>query len=178
MTIPAANAATTTAPGITTRPATPADAPAIGQLHAAVFGPGRFARSAYRVREGTVFASPFCRVAVDGDRIIASIRLTPVAVGGTSGALLLGPLAVDPAFANQGFGRRIVAESFAQATQAGFKLVLLVGNLAYYGRMNFTAVPPGQIWLPGPADPMRILACELAPSALADFAGLITAATT
>ena len=107
MTNPAANAATTTAPSITTREATPADAPAIGQLHAAVFGPGRFARSAYRVREGTNFASPFCRVAVDGDRIIASLRLPPVSVGGTSGALLLGPLAVDPAFANQGFGRRI-----------------------------------------------------------------------
>ena len=176
MTQSTANAGDATAPATTTRVVTSADAPAIGRLHAAVFGPGRFARSAYRVREGTDFASPFCRVAVDGDRIIASLRLTPVTVGDTPGALLRGPLAVDPACANQGFGRRIVAESFAEAKQAGFKLVLLVGNLSYYARMNFAVVPPGRIWLPGPADPARILACELSPGALADFKGLIAAA--
>ena len=52
-----------TSPAIITRSVTPEDADAIGALHARVFGPGRFARTAYRVREGTAFASPFCRLA-------------------------------------------------------------------------------------------------------------------
>ena len=71
---------------VTTRAVMTADAAKIGRLHADVFGPGRFARSAYRVREGTGFVSPFCRVAVRGDRIIAALRMTPVTVGGTAGA--------------------------------------------------------------------------------------------
>lgn len=158
------------------RPVTSADAVAISSLHAGVFGPGRFARSAYRVREGTPFATPFCRVVVDASgRIVASLRLTPVTVGGTPGALLLGPLAVDPNYANQGYGRRMVADSFAAAVDAGFRLVLLVGNLAYYARMDFKAVPLGQIWLPGPADPARILARELVAEALPEFRGLVAA---
>ena len=162
-----------TSPAIITRSVTPEDADAIGALHARVFGPGRFARTAYRVREGTAFASPFCRLAEADGRVIASLRLTAVTVGGQRGALLLGPLAVDPAFANQGYGRRLVAESFALAADAGYRIVLLVGDLAYYGRMSFVATAPGQIRLPGPADPARILAHELEPGALAAFTGII-----
>ena len=164
-------------PILTMRPVTSADEAEISFLHADVFGPGRFARSAYRVREGTSFASPFCRAVVDeSGRIIASLRLTPVTVGGTPGALLLGPLAVHPSFANQGYGRRMVADSFAAATDAGFKLVLLVGNLSYYARLDFVAVPPGQFWLPGPADPVRVLARELVSGCLPEFRGLLEAA--
>ena len=162
---------------VVTRSVTAADEAPIRRLHADVFGPGRFARTAYRVREGTPFASPFCRVALQGDRLIAALRMTPATVGGMAGSLLLGPLAVDPAFANQGYGRRLAAESFELASKAGFRLVLLVGDLSYYARMGFVAVPAGQIWLPGPADPARILAREFAPGLLGSYRGLVVAAT-
>lgn len=161
---------------IAVRAVVPADEAQIKRLHAAVFGPGRFARSAYRVREGTSFASPFCRVAALGDRIVASLRMTPAKVGGWPGVLLLGPLAVDTAFANKGYGRRIVEDSFEAAAVAGFRLVLLVGDLPYYSRMGFIAVPPGQIHFPGPANPARILARELAAGALGEYRGLVVAA--
>ena len=164
-------------PTFAMRPVTSVDEAEISRLHALVFGPGRFARSAYRVREGTPFATPFCRAVVDdAGRLIASLRLTPVTVGGTAGALLLGPLAVHPAHANQGHGRRMVADSFAAAAAADFRLVLLVGNLAYYARMEFRVVPSGQIRLPGPADPARILARELVAGSLTEFRGMVVAA--
>lgn len=162
-----------TDPDIIIRPVTERDREEIQRLHVAVFGPGRFARTAYRVREGTAFASRYCRAALKGARIIASLRLTPVTVGGTPDALLLGPLAVDPEFANKGWGRRLVAEGFASATVDGYRLVLLVGNMSYYSRMSFSPVPPGQIWLPGPADPARILARELVAGALPGYGGMI-----
>ena len=162
---------------VQTRAVTAEDAARIGRLHAGVFGPGRFARSAYLVRAGTPFASPFCRGATQGDRIIAALRMTPATVSGTTGALLLGPLAVDPEFANRGYGRRLIAESFEAATAAGFRLVLLVGDFSYYGRMGFIAVPAGQIWLPGPADPARILARELVAGTLVDYRGQVAAGT-
>jgi len=161
-------------PPISTRPITERDLADIERLHARAFGPGRFVRSAYRVREGTPPISPFCRAAFLGNRLIAALRLTEVGIGTQSNALLLGPLAVDPDFVNQGFGRRLVTEALEAARAAGVGLVILVGDVPYYGRFGFARVPTGQIAFPGPVDPARILALELVPGALADARGMIT----
>lgn len=160
---------------ITTRPATDGDLSAIHELSARAFGPGRFARTAYRVREGSPEISGFCRVALAGERLIAAIRMTEVRVGTTPGALLLGPLAVDAEFEGKGHARRLVAESAELARAAGRQLVILVGDLPYYGRLGFVAVQQGQIVLPGPADPARILALELAEGALERYQGVVAA---
>ena len=157
------------------RPVTPADLPAISELHARVFGPGRFTRTAYRVREGAAPISRYCRAALLGNRIIAAVRFTDVAVGTTEAALLLGPLAVDPEFAGKGFGRALVGEALVAAKSDGVRLVILVGDEPYYGRFGFHPLPPGQIALPGPVDPQRLLAAELAPGALSDYRGLVAA---
>ena len=162
-------------PTVTVRPVVPDDIPAIRDLQPRAFGPGRFARTAYRIREGLPPISRFCLVAVAGSELIAAIRFTQVKIGGVAGALLLGPLAVEPAYAGLGHGKRLVADGLANAKAAGVRLSVLVGNEPYYARFGFVRVPPGQIWLPGPVDPMRILAAELAPGALAGYRGLITA---
>lgn len=159
-----------------TRSARPADSAEISRLHARVFGPGRFARTAYRVREGTTAVSPYCRLASEGTQLVAAVRMTAVTVGGRASALLLGPLAVLESCANLGLGRRLVAESMADAAQDGKQLVVLVGDLSYYGRMGFVATEPGQMWFAGPFDPQRLLAAELEDGALKRYAGLITAA--
>lgn len=161
---------------IITRLATPFDLSAISALQARVFGPGRFARSAYRVREGHGLLSRFCRVADRNGRLIASLRITEAAIGGTRGAALLGPVSVDPDFRGQGFGSQIIGETLADMTAAGISLVVLVGDEPYYGRFGFHPVPRGQIVFPGPVNPQRILAAELSPGTLANFHGLLTAA--
>jgi predicted N-acetyltransferase YhbS len=158
-------------PIVTTRPAAAADMAEILCLNARVFGPGRFARTAYRIREGTPDLSEFCRVAVMGERIIASIRMTDIVIGGRGGALLLGPLAVDPAFANRGYGRRLIAESIEAGAAADREIVVLVGDMPYYGRFGFMPVPAGSIVLPGPVNPARLLALELKPDALGRYRG-------
>ncbi len=158
-----------------TRPLAERDAASIAALHARVFGPGRFARTAYRVREGTRTVSPYCRGAFAGSQLVAALRMTEVAIGGKAGALLLGPLAVDPDFANQGFGRRLIGEAIEAARAGGIRLIVLVGDEPYYGRFGFKPVPPGQIRLPGPVDPRRILALEVIPGALAESSGLVVA---
>jgi predicted N-acetyltransferase YhbS len=161
---------------VSTRQVTAADRCAIDGLQERVFGPGRFARTAYRVREGTPYASRFCRLAEIDKRVIASLRMTPVSVGGRGGALLLGPLAVDSSFANLGHGRRLIAESLAAAKACGIGLILLVGDMSYYGRLGFSPVlPAGRITFPGPVDPARILALELRAGALADSQGMVAA---
>ncbi len=160
---------------IVTRPADPSDLATISNLHARVFGPGRYARSAYRVREGKGLMTRFCRVAEVEGEIVAALRMTDVMIGNASGAALLGPIAVDATHHGQGFGRVLIAEAIQSARVAGLKLVVLVGDEPYYGRLGFKLVSPGQIKFPGPVNPSRILAIELEPGALALFRGLIVA---
>lgn len=160
---------------ITTRFVSDDDLTAISALHARVFGPGRFARTAYRVREGHGLKSPYCRAAFDGGRLIAALRFTAITIGGRGQALLLGPLAVDPPFAGQGFGRRLITEAMADARARGQRMVVLVGDLPYYGRFGFEPAPPGQIVLPGPVNPARILMAELAAGAAGDYRGMVSA---
>jgi predicted N-acetyltransferase YhbS len=160
----------------TIRPARPEDLPAIADLHARAMGPGRFARTAYRVREGAAAdISPYCRVCSIGGRVVAALRFTAIRIGTRDGALLLGPLAVDPAAANQGLGRGLVARALEEARAAGIALVVLVGDEPYYARLGFRRIPRGQILMPGPVDPDRLLGAELVPDALRGFSGIVQA---
>lgn len=159
------------------RPMTPADLPEVSALHERVFGPGRYARTAYRVREGRSagLLSPYCRVGVIDRRIMAAINLTDITIGGSPGALQLGPVVVDTAYASQGHGSRIIADAMDAARHGSERLVLLVGDEPYYKRYGFAVVPPGQIRLPGPVNPARLLAAELVPGALAEYRGVVVA---
>ena len=162
----------------TIRLARPEDDAAVAALHARAMGPGRFARTAYRVREGSPAGfSPFCRVSVLGGRLIAAVRFTEIGIGGKGGALLLGPLAVEPSLANRGYGRALAAQALEEARAAGIALVVLVGDEPYYARLGFRRVPHGQVLMPGPVDPDRLLAAELAPGALAGYAGPVRCQT-
>lgn len=154
---------------------TDGDVAAVSALHAQVFGPGRFVRTAYRVREGTPHVSPYCRGAFHNGRMIACVRNTVVAIGSTRPHLMLGPLAVAPDVQGQGFGKALVAETVAAARETGIGIVVLVGDMPYYGRFGFLPVPPGQILFPGPVNPARILAVETTPGALALARGLVHA---
>ncbi len=162
---------------ITTRPATPGDIPLISALHDRAFGPGRFTRTAYRVREqmgpGREI-SDFCRVATAGDHIAAAIRMSEITVGGKPGAALLGPIVVAPDHEGQGYGRTLIKEAMDAARTAGIRLVILVGDEPYYGRFGFKPIAPGAITLPGPVNPARLLAAELESGALADFRGQVS----
>jgi predicted N-acetyltransferase YhbS len=152
----------------------PSDLPAIRDLHARAFGPGRFVRTAYRLREGTGSISPHCRVCLVQGRIAAAVRFTAIRIGGKGGALLLGPLAVEPELANRGYGRGLVAHALNEARANGVQLVVLVGDEPYYGKLGFRRIPFGQITLPGPVDPSRLLAAELVAGAFGAYSGPVT----
>ncbi len=150
---------------------TDGEAGILSQLSAEAFGPGRFARSAYRVREGVPPVAKLSLVGWRDGRVVGGIRFTAIRIGEENDALLLGPLVVDPAEAGKGFGRALVEEGLARARGEGFALVLLVGDMPYYGRFGFAPVRPGHIAMPGPVDPARLLALELVPGALARAQG-------
>jgi predicted N-acetyltransferase YhbS len=151
-------------------PQSPADEAAIEKLDERAFGPGRFARTAYRLREGVEPDWDLSFVARVGTLLVGANRMTPILVGGAP-ALLLGPLTVEPAFRSQGVGEMLVKRSLEAAREADHGLVLLVGDEDYYDRMGFKRVPRGKITMPGPVDPDRLLYCELREGALAATSG-------
>jgi predicted N-acetyltransferase YhbS len=159
----------------TLSPETPDDAEAIARLNARVFGPGRFAKTAYRVRETTPPDMSLSFTARVGPLLVGANAMTPIFIGETP-AWLLGPLIVEPVFRSRGIGEALVNASLEGARAAGGKLAILVGDESYYGRMGFKPTPPGQIFMPGPVDPARLLHCELAPGALQEALGKVRGA--
>ena len=133
-------------------PERPADAAAAEDLVDAAFGPGRYAKTAERLREGNTPVLAF--VARRDRRVVGSVRLWPVTVGGAP-ALFLGPIAVDEAERKSGVGAALVEAACAAAEERGWSTVLLVGDTPYFGRFGFQRAEG--VTLPGPVDPRRVL---------------------
>jgi predicted N-acetyltransferase YhbS len=153
-------------------PEQPAHDPEIEHINAEAFGPGRFARAAYKIREGGPHEHALSFVAVYRGAVIASVRMTRIAAG-EGRALLLGPLAVRPDYKNLGIGKRLVRIAVEAAEKAGAGVVVLVGDEPYYGPLGFKKVRRGQLSMPRPVDLDRVLAVELKPGALAALQGMV-----
>jgi predicted N-acetyltransferase YhbS len=151
---------------------TPDDAEAIERLHERTFGPGRYARTAYRIREGRDHALDLSFTARINTLLVGSVRLTPVTVGPVK-ALLLGPLTVEPPFRSRGVGGALIKRALENAKAKKHRLVLLVGDEPFYAKSGFRKIPKGEVTMPGPVDPARLLVAELAPGAAAGLKGVI-----
>ena len=132
------------------------DAQAIERLHDRTFGPGRYVLSAYRLREHVDHLLDLSFTAWIGTLLVGSVRQLPILIGETK-ALLLGPLTVEPPFRGRGVGRALLERALRDAKAKGHRLVLLVGDETYYGRVGFKAVPKGRAIMPGPVDYSRLL---------------------
>jgi predicted N-acetyltransferase YhbS len=148
------------------------DAEAVERLHERTFGPGRYARTAYRIREGRGHLLSLSFIARIGTLLVGSVRLTPIRIGDAK-ALLLGPLTVEPPFRSRGIGRALIARALTDAKAQGHRLVLLVGDAPFYARAGFEPIPKGQVTMPGPVDPARLLVHELVPEAFDGVAGVV-----
>jgi predicted N-acetyltransferase YhbS len=148
------------------------DADAIERLNERTFGPGRYAKTAYRLREGAGHSLALSFTARIGTLLVGSVRLTPIRVGETP-ALLLGPLTVEPPFRARGIGLALIKRALDEARDQGHRLVVLVGDEPYYGRAGFRLMPKGRAKMPGPVDPARLLVAELVPGACEGVSGPI-----
>ncbi len=157
---------------ITILPETPDDQPAIEHLNARTFGPGRFAKTAYRIREQVAHVPELSFTARVGTLLVGSVRLSPILIGPTQ-ALLLGPLTVEPPFRDRGIGQALIARALEAAKNKGHRLVVLVGDEPYYGKAGFKPVAKGQVTMTGPVDPARLLVAELAAGAFDGVTGPI-----
>jgi predicted N-acetyltransferase YhbS len=147
----------------------PQDTKAVEALVTRVFGPGRFAKTAERLREKNqalkdmcfVVRSPKKDIELEPD-LIGSVRLWPIKLlsdGGqepeVSKLAFLGPIAVDPLFQGHGLGRALVEAGLRAAFEAEYIAVILVGTPSYFEKFGF--VSDEHVYLNGPVDPKRIL---------------------
>jgi predicted N-acetyltransferase YhbS len=153
----------------------PGDGAMIERLLDKAFGPGRLAKSAYRLREGVEPVASLSFVARENACVIGSLRFWPIVVGRKTPALLLGPLVVEPALRGRGVGIGLMLRGLARARAEGHRLVFLVGDEPYYARVGFRYVEPGAFAFCGPVDERRLLVRELAPNALSGVSGAIEA---
>jgi predicted N-acetyltransferase YhbS len=150
------------------------DADAIERLHERTFGPGRYAKTAYRLREQVPHSVDLSFTARIGTLLVGSVWLSPIRIGEHK-ALLLGPLTVEPAFRERGIGQALIARALTEAAARGHRLALLVGDEPYYGKAGFRPVSPGRVVMPGPVDPARVLIAELVDGAFDGVSGRVRA---
>lgn len=134
----------------------PEDDAAIEALLDHAFGPGRFTKTAYRIRELAGLDPDLNFIARGASGLVGSIAFAPVRIGGKE-ARLLGPLAVAPEYNNKGIGKGLIDHGVRAVFESGCEIVILVGDREYYARSGFVPVPFGQVSFPGPVDPMRIV---------------------
>jgi len=138
----------------------PSDGPTIENLYEAAFGPGRFARTAERLREGNQPIPSLCFIAEEDGALAGSVRFWPIQAGETFG-LMLGPLAVQPHRRRNGMGVQLINSALARAKAMGVPFVILVGDEPYYSRVGFKVAEAGRFQLPGPVEANRLLVLEL-----------------
>jgi predicted N-acetyltransferase YhbS len=154
----------------TIRPERAEDAPLVEALNRKAFGPGRFAKSAYRLREGVRRVDELSFVAVEEGLLRGSVRFWPVMIGAQS-ALMLGPLAVEIDQRGRGIGVALMERGLGEARRLGHAFVILVGDEPYYARVGFSKLAAGSVHFAGPVDRSRILGVALKPGAALDLSG-------
>ena len=152
------------------RPECGEDAPLVEHLNAISFGPGRYAKSAYRLRDGVDPVAELSFVAMEGGDLLGSIRFWPIAIG-MEKSLLLGPLAVQPGLRGRGLGIALMSHAIEAARGLGHASIVLVGDEPYYVRVGFARLAPGRIKFPGPVDPARVLALSLQHNVMLSLKG-------
>ncbi len=147
----------------------------VAELEARVYGPGRFARTAYRLREGQESHTALCMTAWSNSELAAAIRFTHINLGQDCVGALLGPLTVNPDHAGHNLGLRLIEAARETSQRKGLDALVLVGDVPYYGKAGFQPVRNGQFTFPGPVDPTRLLILPLHEERIENCNGPITA---
>ena len=111
-------------------------------------------------------------VAVEGERVVRHILFSDLPIltsQGTLSSLALAPMAVLPARQRQGIGSRLVREGLRACTEAGHRIVVVLGHPDYYPRFGFSARLAER--LQAPFSGAAFMALELVPGELANVTG-------
>ena len=153
-------------------PDSPEHSDAVEALYDDVFGPGRFAKTAERLREGNTKIADASLLAVDSDGVTGVVRVWPVKVGEGGRAAFLGPIAVAERRRGNGVAFKLMERAIGVCREQGYAAVILVGDHEYYERFGFHPAGEGRLLLPGRLDQKRVLIRDLSDRASKPKRGL------
>ncbi|MDA9677742.1 N-acetyltransferase [Pelagibacteraceae bacterium] len=105
------------------------------------FGPGRFARSVYRLREKNDRDTEFSYIYELNNQILSSISYYKTFLNNDINGLLLGPLAVDPEHRGKGYGVELVKYTLALIKKTmAYDFILVIGDYHYYEKFGFKKI--------------------------------------
>ena len=105
------------------------------------FGPGRFARSVYRLREKNDRDTEFSYIYELNNQILSSISYYKTFLNNDINGLLLGPLAVDPEHRGKGYGVELVKYTIALIKKTmAYDFILVIGDYHYYEKFGFKKI--------------------------------------
>ncbi len=148
----------------------PEDALQVMALADQAFGPGRYAKTSERLREGNHHLPALSFCVREGETLIGTVRQWPILIGDRDG-LFLGPIAVAWAHRSRGFGAALIARCVAAAEAEDRAFILLVGDMPVFGPHGFVVAPSGRIKMPAPVHPGRLLVRPIAPGVLEALEG-------
>nr|WP_297323570.1 N-acetyltransferase [uncultured Bartonella sp.] len=138
---------------------------AIEELNRLAFGPARFTRAAHLIREEGGHDRALSFVARLGGKAVGTVRMTPIVIGDENG-YLLGPIVVSADLKSLGLGAHLMGLAINAAKAGAAPIIVLVGDEPYYRRFGFKKVAEGDMKMPAPVNPARLLALELVDGAL------------
>ncbi len=137
------------------------------------FGFDRHHKTVYRLRDGLAPIEKLSFVGLARDTgLLGSLRFWPIRIGAAP-AILLGPLAVEPALQGAGIGRGLLHHGLTRAKRLGTRICVVVGAPDYYAPFGFENAAGRGLILPGPVAPERFQVLEIVPEALVGVTGLI-----
>ena len=121
------------------------------------FGPGRYARSVYRLRENKPYLEDYSYVYSLNGKILASISFSETLINNSYTGLLLGPLAVEPNQVGKGYGKKLVKYSLDKISiNSQIYFIIVVGEYDYYKEFGFNKLDNHFVFY-GPVNKNRVL---------------------
>ncbi len=161
---------------LTIRPETEKGHAAIYEVNLLAFGRDVEPRLVDALRHSADFIPELSLVAVSDAQVVGHIlfsRMLIITRTDSVPALSLAPLAVRPAFQNQGIGSELVRRGLQECRWLGHKFVIVVGHPKYYPRFGSSSARAKGLDAPFPVSDEAFMALELVPGALDGITGLI-----
>ena len=146
----------------------PSDKLNIYQINQLAFQQNKESELIDRLRESGHFIPGLSLVYEESGEIVGHILFSKIQIGdnGHHPYLSLAPMAVLPAFQNQGIGGKLIKRGLRLAKTMGFKAIVVLGHEHYYPRFGFQKASKWGLKFPVDVPEEAFMALELKEGAL------------
>lgn len=155
---------------------TPKDYPSIYKVNCEAFGKNNEAQLVDRLRYCKSFIPELSLVATINDHIVGYILFTKIQIGSKeseTNSLALAPISISPEYQSKGIGSKLIKVGLKEASNMGYKSVIVLGNENYYSRFGFKLANRWGIEAPFNIPANAFMALELQEGSLSNIRGKV-----